>query len=394
MSPVPRPSTPRLTLYELIEQQGFLSLDSMEGAVEITAPPALEGSKWAIAPGILLACGLTAAAVLVRTLPFPPFTIQGANLDHPLGVSILAILLGLLTSSFFTLPALIKRGCKWVAFWFIPIAIVCLGAGIDLHFLTQISAKLFCAIIGIMALAMLLGVTVGKLCGLNSRTSYLLGVGTAVCGSSAILAAAPANDAEDDEILVAIGAVNIIGLLAMCGCVAGLWFWSMGPTLYGAWVGATIHAVPQVIAAGESSGSDAAMMATLVKLVRISLLAPVVIFTAFWFRRKHSSTSNNKTTKSISSFLPWFIWGFTLLAGLRILGWLPELHFEAHDQPVQLSSLLQSASKWLLAIAMAAIGLQVNIKTMVKTGSRAILAGSIVWVIIAAVGLVALRWSV
>ncbi|WP_143158591.1 YeiH family protein [Rubritalea squalenifaciens] len=382
MAPVNITGRQGMTLYELIESQGYLSLDSMEGSLEVHRPPSLEGSKWALAPGILLAALLTVSAALLSKAPFPPFTMKGAALEHPLGVSVLAILLGLVFGSTVKLSKRVKLGCKWVAYWLIPVAIVCLGGKMEMAALQGVAGKMVLGVIAIMAVALGGGVIFGRLFGLGKRTSYLLGVGSAVCGSSAVMAVAPVTEADDEEVVLAVGAVNLVGLIAMMACVVALWIVPLDASFYGAWAGSTIHAVPQVIAAGQSHGADAASMATLVKLLRVSLLVPVVIGTAFVFGRAKNGQKGFQKERLVG-VVPWFVWGFAIVVAIKALGWLPELVFE-NGNTVDVSQVMSDVSKWLLALAMAAIGFQVNLKSMAKSGGKAMLAAVCTWGVMAA----------
>lgn len=392
MAQVDWSSGEKLTLYELIEKQGYLSLDSMEGGVEMHRPPSVEGSRWRLGPGIFLACGVTAVAAWLSRAPFPPFTMEGMELEHPLGVSFLSILLGLAVGGFASLGEGARLGCRWVAYWLIPVAIVCLGAQVDAGLLGGMAWGMGGVVIGVMVFAVASGVVVGRLLGLGRKGAYLLGVGTAVCGSSAVMAVAPVMDAEDDEVVLAIGAVNLVGLLAMMTCVSMLWIFPLGAELYGTWAGATIHAVPQVVAAGQSHGVEAAAVATMVKLIRVSLLVPVVLVTAFLFQRDGADQGDGKAGVRWGALVPWFVWGFIGMALLRALGWVPVLMF-ADETVVDLSEFLGAASRWLLAVAMAAIGLQVNFRAMMRDGRKAIFAAVLVWALVAGVALFAL-WLV
>ncbi|MGB0775350.1 MAG: YeiH family protein, partial [Akkermansiaceae bacterium] len=347
--------------------------------------------------GTLAAILLTACAWFVHTLPFPPFTIDHASLPHPLGVSMLAILLGILVGNL--LPSRkFTDGCKWITVWCIPAAVVFLGAKMDLTALSGIGFKMMAAVIGLMALAAGVSYLVGRALGMTGKAACLLGIGTAVCGSSAILAVAPVNKAEDKDVIISIGVVNLVGLLAMFACCAALWFMPLAADVYGAWAGASIHAIPQVIAAGENHSPDAAAMATLVKLARVALLAPVVLLVALSIANRANSTpppiSAETNRKNLLSYVPWFVWGFILFAILHALGWLPLLEFqnESAVQRISLADALATASKWLLAISMAAIGLQVKLKPMLKSGAKAMTAGIIAWLVMSAAALVVFQW--
>lgn len=374
-----------MTLYELLESGGLDSLDSMEGAWGHweDSNSELTSKKSIVARGVVGALAVMVVAWGVHWLPFPPFTFEGGAMEHPIGVSVMAILLGMIVAN--VLPMFdLKAGCRWITTWCIPSAIVFLGARMDLVLLADVGWPLFLTLVVLIVFTVFLSIGVGRMLGLNSKASYLLGVGTAICGSSAILAVAPVTGSSDEDVVLTVGVVNLVGLLAMFTCVACLWLSPMDAEFFGAWAGSTIHAVPQVVAAGESHGADAAAMATLVKLTRVTMLAPVVLLSALWIARSSSSEGVNQASqqRKLWQYIPWFVWGFIALAALRAFDLLPVLEFYPNDEaPVKLplSEVLPSMAKWLLALSMAAIGLQVQLRSMLKAGAKAFLAGIIVW---------------
>lgn len=392
--PPKRPSKPQpMPLYEMIETEGRSSLDSLEGnfneinVIDISPPQKISGSKWLLLPGCALAIFITIVAAIIRELPFAPFTIEGAALKHPLGVSILAIILGMLVASFLKIPPKVTAGCRWVAAWFIPVAIVCLGSRMDLAILSTLGLPLVGIVILVMVIAVVLALVVGKMLGLSSKAAYLLGVGSAVCGSSAILAVAPVSESNEDDVALAVSTVNLIGLIAMFCCVSLIWYQpNISAELYGAFSGASIHAVPQVVAAAESHSGDASSIASAVKLIRVTLLVPVVLMSVFFFAKKKGPSKEPKK-KSLYSYVPWFVWGFVIVAVLASNNLIPNLLFPHQAQTAQGEGIFYDSvngltflSKWLLAVSMAAIGLQVNIKKLFTSGGKALLCGLIVWI--------------
>lgn len=369
-----------MTLYESVESRGYLSLSSMEGLADFGQPVVVDGSRWRVAPGVLLATLIVGLAYLLHKAPFVPFTVDSESMPHPLGVSILAIVMGMTVASFVRLPKWLTVGCRWAASWFIPVAIVCLGVRVDFAYLVTAGPGLIAVVVGLMAFAIGICYVLGKCFGLSLKSSYLLGIGTAVCGGSAILAVAPVCGANDDDVVFSVWAVNLIGLLAMFTCVGVLYcFPELSAEIYGAWAGASIHAVPQVVAAGASHGELAAAMATMVKLMRVSMLAPVVILSALWFAKR--SQGEKKAPKPFHKYIPWFVWGFVGVAVLASFGWIPNLQFASGggEQLVETEHGLATISKYLLAVAMAAIGLQVNVKSMLKSGGKTLMVGVIAW---------------
>jgi len=219
----------------------------------------------------------------------------------------------------------------------------------------------------------------------SSNAALLLGAGTAICGNSAIVATAPLIDAQDDEIVLSIGAVNLYGLLAMLAWpLFGSWL-ALSSESFGVWAGTSIHAVPQVVAAGFAYSLDSGTLATLVKLVRVACLAPMVFFLAFVHARRHAADNGNALlTVHYARLVPWFVWGFVALSAINTLGLLPALAFRSSnawgsgdEAPylVHLDSLFTSLANLLLCMDMAAIGLEVNVRQLMAVGGRALIAG-------------------
>ena len=378
----------RPKLYEMIDKPGSISIDSMEGtlslndAMDVSKPVDLQdyGTRWwKLMPGVCLAILITLLASYMRELPFAPFTIEGAALKHPFGVSILAIVLGMIVGSAVKLSAKTKLDCRWVSTWFIPIAIICLGARMDFSVLSRLGLPLIGIVVSVMLITLLLAVVLGKVFGLGGKVSYLLGVGSAVCGSSAVLAVAPVSDAEEDDVVLAVGVVNLIGLLAMFSCVGLVWLMpQMSADLYGSLAGGTIHAVPQVVAAAESHSGDASAIASAVKLLRVTLLVPVVLLSVLFMARGRKAKGMVKP-KPLLSYIPWFVWGFVVVALLASNQLIPDLMFPKVTESFNTVEGLTKLSSILLAVAMAAIGLQVNIKSLVTSGGKALLCGLLIW---------------
>ena len=249
----------------------------------------------------------------------------------------------------------------------------------DFSILSRLGLPLIGLVVSVMVITLLLAFVLGKVFGLGTKMIYLLGVGSAVCGSSAILAVAPVSEAEEDEVAIAVGAVNFIGLLAMFCCVGLAWWMpQMSADLYGSLAGGTIHAVPQVVAAAESHSGDASAIASAVKLLRVTLLVPVVLLSVIFIARGRK-TSGTAKSKSLLAYIPWFVWGFVLITLLASNQLIPDLVFPKMKESFNTVEGLTKLSSLLLAVAMAAIGLQVNIKSLLTSGGKVLVCGSLVW---------------
>jgi uncharacterized integral membrane protein (TIGR00698 family) len=375
-----------------LSAEAFLSLGSMEGVYEpvVAAPsvPIAPRTDAVLAPGYLFAAGVAVSSLLIHRLPIAPFTIgAGTTLRHPISAAIIAILLGLTLRNLLSLPQSIGTACKHIVKKMIPVAIVLMGAGLNLSLLVSIGPVALAITAACIGVALAAGYYFGRLFGLPWKTSLLLGTGTGICGNSAIVAVAPLIDAEDDDLVLSIGAVNLFGLLAMLAWPAVGGALGMGDQGFGVWTGTSIHAIPQVVAAGFAYSADAGTLATLVKLVRVTLLAPLVFVLAILYAKHHASepATNTRFTVRYARLVPWFVWGFVVFAVLNTLGLLPDLDFTLASifsstgdvQQVRLSlpTVMTGGGELLLTLAMAAIGLDVNLRVLSSVGSKALWAG-------------------
>ncbi len=195
--------------------------------------------------------------------------------------------------------------------------------------------------------------TIGRAIGLNPKLAVLVAVGNSICGNSAIAAVAPVIHAEADDIassiaLTAVLGVAVVLLLPLLIPILGFSFHQ-----YGILAGMTVYAVPQVLAATFPVSTISGVIATLVKLVRVLMLGPVVLF--FSLRQPRDT---RPAGWSISRFVPWFIVGFIVLGVARSAGFLP----------VAIADPLRGLSNVLTIAAMAALGLGVDVRVLAKVG--------------------------
>lgn len=382
-----------------LSAEAAISLGSMEGMIE--APPrrastaAVLGGRHA---GYALAGVIATAAYGLHYLPFAPFamTTSAGGIRRPIGAAMLAIVFGAVVANLTKLPKPVVAGAKEIVKSVIPYAIVCIGAGLNLIAIGNAGIVPLVIMLGAVAFAYGSSYLIGRALGLSHKTAALLGVGTGVCGSSAIVAAAPLIDAEDEDLVLSVGTVNLLGLVMMLLLPVVAPLLSMNAERFGVWCGASIHAVPQVLAAGDAyfKGGDAAASsvewATLVKLGRVALLAPVVFILALVHsRQKAAEGAMGGVVVKYHQLVPWFIWGFVLMAALGTMDWIPRVTFGDAD-PIVIADLLQFAGKLLLTFAMAAIGLGVNLRLLIGVGGRALIAGTLssILLALAALGLV------
>ncbi len=388
--------------YLALSQAAFTSLGSMEGLyesiVEVSAPPAAKAKVGSVKPGFIFAAAVAGLAYGVHYLPFAPFeVVRNGAIRRPISAAIAAILLGALLRNLLPLPQSISLGCKRIIKKAIPYAIVLIGAGLNLNSLAAVGFKAFFIVVVSMAVALATAYLFGRFMGMGKKVSMLIGAGTAICGNSAIAAVAPLIEADDEDLVLSIGTINLFGLLAMVACpLLGGWM-GLSSDAFGIWAGVSIHAVPQVVAAGFALSPDAGTLATLIKLVRVAMLAPLVFGLAIVFARQHADANQGGKQVIIhyARFVPWFVWGFLGMALMGTMGLIPTLQFEPSSllsdstEPVLISlqGVLEQCGKILLTWAMAAIGLEVNLRLLAGVSGKAILNGLVASIAIAGASL-------
>lgn len=385
LEPVELPSTYGIPL------EALLSLDCMEGSytrpvAEIKSPKARR-PKTSPLPGYLLALAVTAVAYGIQYLPFPPFRVtSAASVRHPLSAAIIAMLAGIAVRNLVRLPAYLIESTRGMPHRVIPASIVLTGAGLNLAAAASIGVRALLITLVCLTVAMASSIWLGSVTRLVRKTAILIGAGTAICGTSAIVAVAPLIQAEDHDVLLAIGTVNILGLLFMFALPFLGTLLKLSDQAFGVWAGTTIHAVPQVLAAAFSYSQPAGALATLVKLVRVALLAPLIFVLGIWHSRQPGAA---KAQIHYHRLVPAFVWGFLALASLNTAALLPVLQFRFGAYST--SGLLTNASELLLALSMAAMGLEVNIAQFSKVGGRAMLVGTLAGLILLATSLLLIR---
>jgi uncharacterized membrane protein YadS len=159
---------------------------------------------------------------------------------------------------------------------------------------------------------------------------------------------------------------------------------------FGLWAGTTIHAVPQVVAAGFAYSQSAGAMATLIKLVRVTFLAPFILVLALWHTRTRKATGKGEPINvRYSRLIPPFVWGFLALAALNTADLVPSLQFKYGTFP--LLPALTNGGEILLTLSMAAMGLEVDLRQFLKVGGRAFAAGVSACLILCVVSLALIK---
>jgi len=320
-------------------------------------------------PGLLLSAALASAAFVLADLPFVKDTLHVSAL-------LLVILLGMALRTVIALPGWAAAGVRFAQRPVLRWAVAGLGFRLSLGEIVRIGGPALAVVVVSTFAALAFGVWMGRRLGLSSKLATLLSVGGGICGASAVVAADSVLQAEKRESALALGIITLLGTI---GIVAYPWIGraaGMGDFLYGLWDGASLHEMAQVVAAGSSFSKEATAIATVVKLARITLLAPVVFFLAWQVRRAAppASTTRPEAGPHVNvSPVPWFLVLFVIFAALNSTGWLaPELVKQ-----------VQRADVWLLCVGMAGVGLQTSFADLGRAGWAPIGAGAAQWLVLA-----------
>ncbi|PWC44254.1 putative sulfate exporter family transporter [Azospirillum sp. TSO22-1] len=290
---------------------------------------------------------------------------------------VLAILLGAVARTAWTPPPALRPGLRFAAKPLLEAAIVLLGASFGFRAVLDAGPVLIPGIAGVVAASLVASYAIGRTVGLPHRLALLVACGNSICGNSAIVAAAPAVRAEGEEVALSIAFTAALGVPVVLGLPLLVEPLGLSQAQYGVLAGLTVYAVPQVLAATIPVGALSAQVGTLVKLVRVLMLGPVV------FALSAAGRGKGGARPRVGEMVPWFILGFLGLGALRSLDAMPEA----------LTAFLGSAASHLTLLSMAALGLEVDLRMMGRSGGRVTVAALLSLMALAAASLLLIRLS-
>jgi uncharacterized integral membrane protein (TIGR00698 family) len=319
----------------------------------------------AVLPGLALTAGIAGLAFALRQLP-------GVGVLSPL---ILAILLGMGFHNLIGTPRRAKPGVTFSLRRILRFAIILLGLQLTAAQVISVGG----AGIGIIGATLVgtFGFTVwlGRRLGVDGKLAQLIAAGTSICGASAVIASNTAIEGSDEDVAYAVACVTIFGSLSMV-------LYPLAPALlhldahrYGLWTGASIHEIAQVVAAAFQNGKEAGDFGTIAKLSRVTLLAPVVLALGWFAARRRGATAQGVARNSAP--MPYFVLGFVALILINSLDILPPA-IKTGSVPV---------TNFLLSIALAAMGLETDIRKLKAKGLRPLLLGAGAWLFVSGLSL-------
>ena len=283
-----------------------------------------------------------------------------------IGALLIALLLGLLLRNVGLYRSALRAGVQKATKPLLRLGIVLLGLQLALTEILALGVPVLVLILGTVATGFLFTYWFARWLGLNPAAAILYAAGFSVCGASAVAAAQSVVEAEEDEAASALAMVTLWGTAAMLALPLLSRALGLTAEQSGVWIGLTVHEVAQVVAAGGMLGATALAVATVVKLGRVLLLAPVLTFSSLhWARRRAGADRFGREAPSRVPLIPLFVLGFLAMVVLR----------SATDLPEEVLRVASWLATWLLAAAMFGLGAGIEISKLLRTGGRGAVVG-------------------
>ena len=305
------------------------------------------------------------------------------------GGPIIAILAGMLIALVWTDKGKAEAGIKWTSKIVLQTAVVFVGFGMNLGVILQTGKQSLPIIICTIGTSLLIAWILRKVMKVPANTSILVGVGSSICGGSAIAATAPVIDADDDEVAQAISVIFFFNVLAaiffpIIGKVIG--FDTASGDAFGIFAGTAINDTSSVTAAASTwdsmwnLGSETLNKAVMVKLTRTLAIIPITLVLAAVRARQAAKTEQKTNGFSLKKAFPMFILYFVIASIITTICISLGVNADVFAP-------LKELSKFFIIMAMAAIGLNSNVIKLIKTGGKPILLGACCWIGITLVSL-------
>ncbi|HEY0187846.1 MAG TPA: putative sulfate exporter family transporter [Cellulomonas sp.] len=323
--------------------------------------------RTAVLPGVLLALVVSGGCLaLTRLAPTVP-------------ALLLAIALGTAARSAGWLPPVLDAGLAWTARHVLRAGVVLLGLQLSVGDLLRLGGREVLVLLVTVATTFTVTLRLGRCWRVGRALTLLVATGFSICGAAAVAAMSPVADADDDDVATAVALVTLYGSLAMLLVPAVAGAAGLSDRTAGLWAGMSVHEVAQVVAAAGTVSATALTVAVVAKLARVVLLAPLVAGAGV-VRRRHGSagTANDGGAGRVRTpVVPLFVVGFLVAVLVRSAGAVPAAVLPA----------VKPVTTLALGAAMVALGTQIHLRRLVRTGGRALALGAAATLVAAGVSL-------
>ena len=295
------------------------------------------------------------------------------------GGPVFAILFGMIIA-FIPKQESFTPGINFTSKKILQYAIVLLGFDMNLFHILTVGRQSLLIIISTISVALIVAYVISKALKIPSKTAVLVGVGSSICGGSAIAATAPVIGAEDEDVAKSISTIFLFNVIAAFIFPALGHLIGMTDQGFGMWAGTAVNDTSSVVAAATSwsnaAGNDTALtLATIVKLTRTLAIIPITFILAIYRSKKEKIASGGAF--KISKIFPWFVLFFLLAAVISTV----------FSMPPTVTKPIVGLGKFMITMAMAAIGLNTNIVHLIKNGGKPIFLGLCCWIAVAGVSI-------
>ncbi len=295
------------------------------------------------------------------------------------GGPVIGIVLGIILGNTMGIPRWALKGIGFTAKKILQWAIIALGGGLSLAQVWKTGVNSLYVMVFTLSFAFAAAYGFGKLLRVPLRLTSLIGMGTAICGGSAIAAISPIIEADQMEVAYAISTVFMFNIVAVLIFPPLGHLMGFSSRAFGLWAGTAINDTSSVVAAGYAFSSQAGAYATIVKLTRTTMIIPISLIFALVISAKKKKAANMDQTVNYSfrKIFPWFILWFLLASLLNTVGLFRGVSV----------SYLNFLGQFMIVMALSAIGLSADFKKMLKTGLKPLFLGLIVWFVVAVVSI-------
>ena len=342
-------------------------------------------------PGLNLVLGVALVSRYLHSL------LAGTLAGKVISEILIAILLGLYLRAMIGYNPRLVPGITFTMKKILRFGIILLGLRLSLQDIGATGWQGLSLILVCITIALSLAWVSQRLFKISPRLAALIGVGTAICGNSAIIATAPVIEANEEEVSFAVATITLFGLLAVLvypfiGALLGL-----QDNLFGFWAGTAVNDTSQVVAVSAMYSDLAQNVATIIKLTRNVLMAPLIFIIGVVYQRLKGQRAEGSSTPGqrirIGKLIPGFVVGFVLMALLRtvgvMLGFLPQNVSSPGGLELAASGLIlaDSVSKLAILMALSAVGLNTDFASLKRLGLKPLLVGTVVAVLLSVTSL-------
>jgi uncharacterized integral membrane protein (TIGR00698 family) len=337
-----------------------------------------------VLPGLAIAVGIAAISTVVgHVVPL-------------VGSAVPGIIIGVIVGFVIKPGARLKPGITFASKFVLQLSVVLLGTQLSIAEVAQVGLQSLPVMLGTLVICLAAAWLFGRLLGVVGDVRTLVGVGTGICGASAIAAVAPVIGAVSADVAYAVSTIFLFNITAVIVFPIVGHALGMSQHAFGLFAGTAVNDTSSVVAAASTYGSAAANYAVVVKLVRTLMIIPISIGLATLVSHRTKAIEAAETAEQpaetpapirtsasrVFRLIPWFLIGFVIMAIVNSTNVIPA---GAHPE-------LSSVSIFLISVALSAIGLSTDLGALRRAGARPLLLGALLWITVSLSSL-GLQWA-